>query len=133
MFSKHRTSLQRTPTAAARPLGQMTGWMTLVMALTLTLPLATRLDAAETDDTRIARGVRAAFASHPALNDEQITVVVYDRIVELSGFVDRRDERAVADTLAMTMTIDGVRAVDNRLERHSTPSRFTAEPKGDTQ
>jgi osmotically-inducible protein OsmY len=93
----------------------------MLMALTLILPLSAACQAANEDDERIEGAVRAALASHPALGDERITVVVTDGVVELSGYVDNRREQTVADALASR--VEGVRAVDNLLERDELPER----------
>ncbi|WP_200346185.1 BON domain-containing protein [Halochromatium glycolicum] len=90
-----------------------------LLAVLLVCSLAPTVQAQSPDDESIATGVRQALANHPALNDEQITVVVRDGIVELSGYVDSRYERAVADTV--TVAVEGVRAVDNLLEQREMP------------
>ncbi|MCF7979507.1 MAG: BON domain-containing protein [Chromatiaceae bacterium] len=106
-------------------------WIPLAVALALALTLqpAAKVQAEAPTDAAIASGVRQALANHPALGDERITVVVHNGIVELSGYVDSRYERAVADTVADR--VDGVRAVDNLLERREMPSPVVGEPASD--
>ena len=118
-----------TPWRLRAPLsGNRLIWITLALVLTLQ-PIT--LLAERPDDEAIAIGVRQALASHPALGDERITVVVRNGIVELSGYVDSRYERAVADTVAER--VDGVRAIDNLLEPTEKPSRLIIEPASDRE
>ncbi|MBK5929849.1 BON domain-containing protein [Halochromatium salexigens] len=114
----------RTPLSAKRLV-----WIPLALALALALQPAAKVQAEAPTDATIASGVRQALANHPALGDERITVVVHNGIVELSGYVDSRFERAVADTIAER--VDGVRAIDNLLERRELPSRLVVEPAND--
>lgn len=99
-------------------------WTTL--ALALTLQPGSGIQAKTPDDEAIAVGVRQAFANHPALGDERITVVVHNGVVELSGYVDSRYDQAAADTIASG--VEGVQAVDNLLKAEETPSPVTVEP-----
>lgn len=106
-------------------------WTPLALALALIPMQSSGYQAGTLSDAAIATGVRQALATHPDLRDEQITVVVQDGIVELSGYVDSRHEQAVADSLAARL--DGVRAVDNRIEPREPPPRLSVEPSSDLQ
>lgn len=63
------------------------------------------------DDTVITTRVKTAIFNDPGLKSAQINVETYKSVVQLSGFVDSRDDAAKAETLARAVA--GVESVRN--------------------
>jgi hyperosmotically inducible periplasmic protein len=66
-----------------------------------------------TDDRTISEEVRSALASNPETQSSRIQVTTSDGVVQLAGFVDTDEQRAVAGSVASS--VQGVRHVDNDL------------------
>jgi len=66
------------------------------------------------DDTAITTKVKAAIFAMPGLKTLQINVYTVKGVVKLSGSVDTAASRDTA--IALAEAVDGVRAVENRLE-----------------
>lgn len=66
------------------------------------------------DDTAITAHVKAALVTDPETKARQIHVTTYRGVVELSGFVDSKEESRAADRIAMHEP--GVRSVKDELQ-----------------
>jgi len=63
------------------------------------------------DDTAISTKVKAQFVRDPVVKASQVSVETMQGVVQLSGFVDTRQEAERAAQLARN--VDGVRGVKN--------------------
>ncbi|HEX4025215.1 MAG TPA: BON domain-containing protein [Steroidobacteraceae bacterium] len=66
------------------------------------------------DDSAVTAKVKAALVANPDTKARDIDVTTSHGVVQLSGFVDNREQRDAAAEVAKSVT--GVRAVDNGLQ-----------------
>lgn len=86
-----------------------------VMGTASCAPTRTQQSAGEYfDDSVLTTKVKAALVEDPVTKAHQIGVETYRGTVQLSGFVDTKEERAKATTVARSVT--GVTEVRNDLE-----------------
>lgn len=99
-----------------RTLGTTAAAIALVAALALGACAPTRTKegtSAYVDDAAITSKVKAAILEDPALKVMQINVTTYKDVVQLSGFVDRRQMIGRAGRVASR--VSGVASVENNL------------------
>jgi osmotically-inducible protein OsmY len=65
------------------------------------------------DNSAISIKVRAAIVQEPSLNILDINVETYKGVVQLSGFVDSRDQSEKAEEISKK--VPGVKSVENSL------------------
>lgn len=65
------------------------------------------------DDSVITTKVKAAFFEEPSLKVFQINVKTYRAVVQLSGFVDNKEQVKTAGEVAAK--VEGVKSVENSL------------------
>ena len=66
------------------------------------------------DDQAITRRVQEALSSDPAYKFVDVKVATYEGKVQLSGFVDRDEQKGRAEAIAKK--VRGVKEVQNRIE-----------------
>jgi|KBSSwiStaDraftv2_1062776.scaffolds.fasta_scaffold445367_3 hyperosmotically inducible protein len=66
------------------------------------------------DDQSISRRVEYALTSDPAFKYPDVRVTTFQRTVQLSGFVDRSEQKERAEEIAKKT--EGVKNVKNRIE-----------------
>lgn len=99
-----------------RTLGTTAAAIALVAALALGACAPTRTNegtSAYVDDAAITSKVKAAILEDPALKVMQINVTTYKDVVQLSGFVDRR--QMIGRTGRVASRVSGVASVENNL------------------
>jgi|SRR5688572_26323882 hyperosmotically inducible periplasmic protein len=67
------------------------------------------------DDQAVARRVQAALGADPAYKYTDVKVVAYQGKVQLSGFVDRDEQKGQAEDIAKK--VPGVKEVKNDITR----------------
>jgi osmotically-inducible protein OsmY len=91
----------------------------LTVALTACAPTKTREGTGEyVDDSVITTKVKAAFAEDPTVKATQVSVETFKGTVQLSGFVDSRDEERRAVELARQ--VKGVQSVKDDMVLRSS-------------
>jgi osmotically-inducible protein OsmY len=91
----------------------------LMVALTACAPTKTREGTGEyVDDSVITTKVKAAFAEDPTVKATQVSVETFKGTVQLSGFVDSRDEERRAVELARQ--VKGVQSVKDDMVLRSS-------------
>lgn len=80
-------------------------------------------------DREIAEKVGQEIETSPVLGGARIDVAARDGVVTLSGAVESEEQASHAEKLAWS--VEGVEAVDSRLEVRGTPPVGTAPPAGE--
>lgn len=78
------------------------------------------------DDKAISTKVKSAMLAQPGVPGTDITVQTFDRVVQLSGFVDTPSQKVRAEQIARG--IGGVRAVQNNIMLRSNVATPPAPP-----
>lgn len=93
-----------------------------IMALAMLLALFAGCASTETssgtgeyiDDTVITTKVKAAIFNEPTLKSAEINVETYKGVVQLSGFVNSRDD--IDTAIRVARSVKGVKSVTNDME-----------------
>ncbi len=74
----------------------------------------------QVDDAVVTSGVKKALLADPTINSFDLQVETRNGIVQLSGFVN--DQAQIAQALALTLAVAGVKTVENGVTLKGSPS-----------